>query len=252
MHGDSPLLRLRAVSVDYGSTSVLRDLDLDLRRGEWAAVIGPNGSGKSTLLNCVVGRVPAASGTVTIDGLNLATQPAAAKCRLGYAVTPQSLPGDLTGRQCLEVFCLTRQMSDVDEPTSTLAGELDLVEHLDQPLSTYSLGTRQKLAVVLAALGSPPLLVLDEVFNGLDPASALTLKAHLQARVNQGACSVLLATHDLSTVDSYCTGAHLLLDGSLHTSWNRAELAHARQERGRLEVEMAAAFGRHRFPAENG
>jgi ABC-2 type transport system ATP-binding protein len=96
-------------------------------------------------------------------------------------------------------------------------------------VETYSLGTRQKLSVLLALVGAPSLIVLDEAFNGLDPASSLTLKRFLQSQVRSGQCSVLLATHALDIVLQYSTRAALLLDGKLAKHWDAAALSALRQ-----------------------
>ena len=113
---------------------------------------------------------------------------------------------------------------------------------LDRFVASYSLGTRQKLAVLLALLGEPALVVLDEAFNGLDPASALVLKRHLRTRVSAGRCGVLLATHALDVVERYSDRAVLLLDGRVAKEWSREALAALRAMPGEgLETALAAA-----------
>lgn len=113
---------------------------------------------------------------------------------------------------------------------------------LDRFVGSYSLGTKQKLAVLLALLGEPALVVLDEAFNGLDPASALVLKRHLRSRVSARRCGVLLATHALDVVERYSDRAALLLNGRIAREWNSEELAVLRAAPGEgLEVALAAA-----------
>ena len=86
--------------------------------------------------------------------------------------------------------------------------------YLDDFVDTLSLGTRQKLSILLALIGDPALVVLDEAFNGLDPASALVVKRHLRARLHQGA-ALLLATHALDIVEHHADRAGVLIDGRL-------------------------------------
>lgn len=121
----------------------------------------------------------------------------------------------LTGRQCLEVYAAARELSDFGADIMDLAGQFRLTPLLDQFVDTYSLGTRQKLSVLLALMGQPALVVLDEAFNGLDPRSALILKRYLQERVKARGCAVLLATHALDIVLHYATRAALLQEGQL-------------------------------------
>jgi len=95
------------------------------------------------------------------------------------------LPGLLTGRQCLEVYAAAKGLAAIDADVLELAEAFTFTGMLDRFVAAYSLGTKQKLAVLLALLGDPVLVVLDEAFNGLDPASALVLKRHRRARVGR-------------------------------------------------------------------
>jgi ABC-2 type transport system ATP-binding protein len=223
------LLSIRDLSAGYGSRPVISNIDLTIRRGEWFSLLGPNATGKSTLLYCATGQLAPIAGVVHLSGHNLSTAPQAAKRHVGYAHAPDRLPGLLTGLQCLEVYAAARQLAEVGPEIAGLARDLKLTPLLDQYVGTYSLGTRQKLSVLLALVGKPSLIVLDEAFNGLDPASSLVLKRFLQARVHSNECSVLLATHALDIVLQYSTRAALLLDGRLTKSWDAEALAELRQ-----------------------
>jgi ABC-2 type transport system ATP-binding protein len=161
---------------------------------------------------------------------------------VGMARNCPGPPGLLTGRQCMEIYAAARDLPAIDPQILDLAERFRLTPFLDQFVDTYSLGTRQKLSALLALLGSPALIVLDEAFNGLDPASSLVLKQHLQERIASGRCAVLLATHALDTVLNYSSRAALLLDGGLARTWNRVELDWMRTgEPGALEVALAEA-----------
>ena len=109
-------------------------------------------------------------------------------------------------------------------------------------VDTYSMGTRQKLCILLGLLGEPTLIVLDEAFNGLDPASALQVKHHLQHRLADGRCAVALATHSLDIVEHYADKAALLIDGRIVREWSEAEIAQFRlQGDSAMETALAAA-----------
>jgi ABC-2 type transport system ATP-binding protein len=239
---NEPLLQVRTLSAAYGIRRVLHGIDLEISRGEWFSLLGPNGSGKSTLLRCVSGQVTPTSGTVLIGGASVSTAPRDAKRLLGYAHPPERLPGLLTGQQCLEIYAAARDLPAIDAEVLDLAEDFRLRPFLNQFVDSYSLGTRQKLSALLALLGNPSLIVLDEAFNGLDPASSLVLKHHLQERIRSGRCAVLLATHALDTVLSYSSRAGLLLEGGLARTWSRVELDSMRAgDPGALEVAMAQA-----------
>jgi ABC-2 type transport system ATP-binding protein len=234
-------LQIRQLQARYDRHRVLIDVNLTVARGEWVALLGPNASGKTTLLHCVIGTMRASAGSITVCGHCLRDNPTSAKRQLGFACAPERLPALLTGRQCLEVYAAAKGLAAIEPDVLALAERFQYLPMLDRFVGAYSLGTRQKLAVLLALLGEPRLVVLDEAFNGLDPASALALKHFLRDRVAQGECSVLLATHALDIVERYADRAALLLNGRIAHEWRKDELAamRARSEEG-FEAALAA------------
>ena len=238
------ILSVRGLHAGYDELIVLSGVDLSVARGEWLALLGPNASGKTTLLHCIAGLLTPTAGRIAICGHSLREQAKGAKGALGFGCAPESLPALLTGRQCLEIYAAAKGLAAVDADVLALAEEFAFTPMLDRFVGSYSLGTRQKLAVLLALLGGPVLVVLDEAFIGLDPASALILKRHLRARVAAGSCGVLLATHALDVVERYSDRAALLLAGRIAREWGREELAALRATPGEgLEVALAAASG---------
>jgi len=234
-------LSVQSLHAGYDKHAVLVDVNLTVARGEWVALLGPNASGKTTLLHCVVGMMRPASGAVAICGSSLRDDPSGAKSKLGFACATERLPALLTGRQCLEVYAAAKGLAAIGADVLRLAEDFQYLPMLDRFVEAYSLGTRQKLAVLLALLGEPQLVVLDEAFNGLDPASSLALKHYLRTKVSEGKCSVLLATHALDIVERYADRAALLLNGRIAHQWRREELAaiRATSEEG-FEAALAA------------
>jgi ABC-2 type transport system ATP-binding protein len=238
------LLRAVDVGVAYGDVRVLDGIDLAIGRGELVALIGPNGAGKTTLLHAIAGIAPLCSGTVDIDGHDLARAPRAAKQAIGLAIDPPGLPALLTGRECLALFAGARGLPSIPPATLALGETLALAPVLDRRIDSYSLGMRQKLGILLGLISEPPLLLLDEPFNGLDPRSALAFKTHLVALVARGDTSVLLATHSLDLAERHATRAVLLMDGRVRRSWDAVELAAMREHPVHsLEKAMAGACG---------
>jgi ABC-2 type transport system ATP-binding protein len=236
----SPVLDICDVHAKYGKHEVLKGVSLQLRAGQWFCLLGPNGVGKSTLLHCVAARMSPSAGDIVVCGHSVSIKPLDAKCKLGYACAPEQLPGLLTGRQCLEVYASAKGLEQIDPDVIALCDQLGFAGYLDRFVDTYSLGTRQKLCVLLALLGEPALVVLDEAFNGLDPGSALTVKRHLQQRLAANRCGVMLATHSLDIVEHYADSAALLLDGRIVREWNDSEISALREQGANTFEEVLA------------
>jgi ABC-2 type transport system ATP-binding protein len=215
----SPLLEMIDVEVRYGRSIVLQNASLRVEAGQWVALVGPNASGKSTLLRCAAGQLAPTRGSVRAQGALMYSRSAAARCLPGYAVQPEILPHFLSVRQCMQIYAEAHGLRAVPAASTALAEQLRLAAHFDTLVGGCSMGTRQKLAVVLALMTDPPLLLLDEVFNGLDAASALRLKAHLQECVQAGA-SIVLATHALDLVAGFCSHMVLLDAGRVVQQWD--------------------------------
>jgi ABC-2 type transport system ATP-binding protein len=240
--GMSELLRATNLCVAYGDVRVLDGIDLEIARGEFIALIGPNGAGKTTLLHAIAGTAPSSNGVVAIAGHDLVETPRAAKQAIGLAVDPSSLPALLAGRECLALFAGARGLPAIPSATLALGEILSLTHVLDRRIASYSLGMRQKLGILLGLIGEPPLLLLDEPFNGLDPRSALAFKSHLAALIARGDTSVLLATHSLDIAERHATRVVLLMDGRVQRSWGADELAVMREHpEHSLEQAMAEA-----------
>lgn len=235
------MLRLQDVHARYGRSEVLRGISMEVRAGEWFCLLGPNGAGKSTLLHCIGTQVEPSSGQIEINGHSLQVAPVPAKRSLGFGASPEQLPGLLTGRQCLEIYAMAKELPAIDERTLALAASLGFTPYMDRCVDTYSLGTRQKLCILLALLGDPRLVVLDEAFNGLDPRSALVLKRHLRQRLSDESCALLLATHSLDIVEHYADRAALLIDGLIARQWNRGDLDKLREQGGNALEEAVSA-----------
>ena len=236
------LLCATNLRVAYGDVRVLDGIDLEIARGEFVALIGPNGAGKTTLLHAIAGIAPLCGGHVGIDEHDLAKAPCAAKQAIGFAIDPASLPALLTGRECLALFAGARGLPSIPPATLALGETLSLTSVLDRRIDSYSLGMRQKLGIMLGLIGEPPLLLLDEPFNGLDPRSALAFKRHLVSLVARGGTSVLLATHSLYVAGRHATRVMLLVDGRVRRSWEAAALAAMRENpEHSLEKAMAEA-----------
>lgn len=240
------VLAISGLRAGYGPRTVLENISITLMAGDWFVLLGPNGCGKSTLLDCVASRLKPSGGEICIAGYSLARNAYEAKLQLGYGCAPEALPALLTSRQCLEVHAGAKGLAAISDDLLDLAEGLRFTPYLEAFVDTLSLGTRQKLAVLLALVGDPMLIVLDEAFNGLDPASALVLKRHLRARIERRGGALLLATHSLDIVEHYADRAAVLIDGKLEHEWTKDELQQLRANRTDFEAALAEAIGETR------
>jgi ABC-2 type transport system ATP-binding protein len=245
------LLDIAGLHHAYGAHSVLRGIDLTIEAGEFLALIGPNGSGKTTLLRLISGLLGVQRGRVAIAGIDLSADLHGARGRLGFGVDPTLLPGPLSGAQVLRLFAEARGLPDIPASTHALCESLAFTPWFDRMVEDYSLGTRQKLGILAGLIGDPPLLVLDEPLNGLDPLSAYALKQELVRRTRELGTAVLFATHALEVAERFINRAVLLLDGGIARQWSAAELAALRADPSRsLEDEMIETLRPNRTPAE--
>jgi len=201
-------LRVRAIRCTRGAAPVLRDLSLTLPAGARLGIVGGNGAGKTTLVRVLVGLLRAQAGTVHVFG-QPAGSPAAGR-RLGWLPDRPVLP---TGRvrAVLATGCTL-----TSTPTSripALCSELGLTPLLDRPADRLSLGQSRSVALALALLHAPALLVLDEPLTALDPSATERLHAALRARSE---LAVLCTGHDPSALQGLTDRVRVLRDGTLH------------------------------------
>lgn len=239
---NAAMLAVSALELRFGANAVLRGVDLELQPGQLLGLVGPNGSGKTSLICTIVGLLAPAAGSVRIGGIDIGADPLAARRLLGFAPDPARLPGALSGRQALSVAAAARGLDSPPPGTLALCERLGAARWLDQRLEACSLGTRQKFAILIGLCGDPPLLVLDEVMNGLDPISSHELKLELSERCERGT-SVLLATHGLEIAPTLLTHAALLHEGRILHRWGAEELAAWRHaDPGAFERAVVAAL----------
>jgi ABC-2 type transport system ATP-binding protein len=222
-----PLLVLDNLQLGYRGRTVLTGLNLTLDRGRWVALVGPNASGKTTLLRAISGRHEPERGSIKINGLQLYPGSATPGALPGFAIPPEELPDFLTPRQCIDIYANAHGLEAPPPRCVGLFELLGLGAHATTLVRHTSLGTRQKLAIVLALMMPTPLLLLDEVFNGLDFSSALKLRANLQERVDLDGLTVLLATHSLDVVLRCCDELILLDSGRLVKRWEMSNFTGA-------------------------
>lgn len=200
-------LIIRAASKFRGKVRVLNDIDLCVAPGERVALLGHNGAGKSTLMKMILGLTPLSGGEITID----AAAPGSGAARRDTAFLPESVNfhPTLTGREQLTLFArLIGGRADIEG----LLDRVGLGEAMDNRISTYSKGMRQRLGLAQVLLGRPKLALLDEPTSGLDPLSRQDLYAIIDELAAQGT-AVLIASHALTEVEAQTDRIAILRKG---------------------------------------
>ncbi|MEK8121668.1 ABC transporter ATP-binding protein [Methylocystis sp. IM4] len=216
----SPIV-LDVACAGYNDALIINDVSFRMRQGTILGLLGANGSGKSTLLRAITGQFPLASGTVEIEGVDLAREPVRAKAAFGLAVDVADLPLSLTGSQYLELMASIRKCSLDDRPCRDLLACLGMNKWLGRRIAEYSLGTRAKISIAAALFGSPPLLIFDESLNGLDPVAAWDVKESIKEMATGGRRAIIVSTHVVDAVPALCTEALFLAKGRIAKFWDQ-------------------------------
>jgi ABC-2 type transport system ATP-binding protein len=205
----SSYLQISGLTKRYGSVCALAGVELTVARGSVLAVLGPNGAGKSTLFGCLLGLTRPTSGNILMDGRTMTD---ADRAGIGYVAERVALYPQRTLSENSSFFARLKGKS-LDAMNLALK-RVGLEEVKDQKVSQISKGMLQRLGLAIALCGEPELLVLDEPFNGLDPALLETLQTILAEERERGA-TVLVSTHTISAVEPLATHVAILLQGRL-------------------------------------
>ena len=229
-------LEVNKVSRSYGNREVVSGISFILQPGDLLGLVGPNGAGKSTTLKMITGMLAPTSGGITLGGVDLFSDPLLPRRMIGYVPEFISLYEYLTAEEYLDFVGEIKGIPQAErlKEAELLLDILDLLEERRSLVRTYSQGMRRKVALAAAMLGRPPILVLDEALNGLDPTTIARLKAHLGALTRQGT-AVLLASHVLDVVERVCNRLVMIRSGRVAEQLSEADLARVREAEGGLE-----------------
>ncbi|MEO7599449.1 MAG: ABC transporter ATP-binding protein, partial [Opitutus sp.] len=202
---------VRNLKKSYGAVAAVRGVTFQIEPGEIFGLLGPNGAGKTTTLECLVGLRDADSGELEVCGLDVRKQPREVKQKIGVALQSTALPDQITPREALKLFgAFYRERTD----PATLLQRFALTEKADARFSTLSGGQRQRLALALAFVNRPELVLLDEPTTGLDPQSRRELHDEI-ARMKQDGHTVLLSTHYLEEAERLCDRIAIIVAGQI-------------------------------------
>lgn len=208
-----------------GGKKAADDISLTVEPGDIFGFIGHNGAGKSTTIRAAVGVLDFTEGDIIIDGHSVKKEPIECKKITAYIPDNPDIYDNLTGMQYLnfiaDVFEIGVQ--DREERIEKYAAVFEITEALTEPISSYSHGMKQKVAIISALIHEPKLLVLDEPFVGLDPKATFTLKEIMREMCKNGS-AVFFSTHVLDVAEKLCNKVAIIKQGKLVASGTMEEL----------------------------
>ena len=219
------MLRIKNLTKTYGDKKAVDDLTLHIRRGEIYGFIGHNGAGKTTTLKSVVGILDFDEGEILIDGRSIRKSPVECKRMIAYIPDNPDLYDFMSGIKYLnfvaDIFGVSAD--ERQESIRKYADAFELTKDLAQPISSYSHGMKQKLAVIAAWLHSPKLIIMDEPFVGLDPKAAHILKEMMHEHCDHGG-AIFFSTHVLEVAEKLCDKVAIIKQGKLIKSGTMEEV----------------------------
>ena len=221
----------------FGTKVAVDGVDLSIGRGEFYGLLGPNGAGKTTTIKMIVGLLRPTAGTAGINSTDTWRHPLEVKRNIGVLPEEFNLYERLTGAELLDftsaIHSLPREAAV--QRRRELLHLLDLEDAASDLVADYSRGMRKKLALAAAVIHAPPVLFLDEPFEGVDAVSARLIRGLLQQYTARGA-TIVFSSHVMDLVERLCTRIGIMMHGKLVVEATPAEL---RQKYGVASVEDA-------------
>jgi ABC-2 type transport system ATP-binding protein len=211
-----PAIWARGLVRKFGKTTAVDDVDLSIMPGEFYGLLGQNGAGKTTTIKCIVGLLRPTAGTVGIGEFDSWESPTEVKARIGVLPEEFNLYERLTGAELLD-FTAAMHGLDRDEALkrrNELLDMLDLLGAGSKLIGDYSRGMRKKVALGAAIIHRPPVLFLDEPFEGVDAVSARLIRNLLQ-QAAAGGTTIVFSSHEMHLVEKLCTRIGIMVDGAL-------------------------------------
>ena len=212
------MLEIRNFTKCYDGKAVVDDLSLEVAAGDIYAFIGHNGAGKTTTIKAACGILQFDGGDIFIDGMSVKEKPLECKKIISYIPDNPELYDYLSGVKYLnfvaDIYGVGK--ADREERIRRYADIFGLTEDLAQPVSAYSHGMKQKLAIIAAWIHEPKLIIMDEPFVGLDPVASHTLKTMMREHCDKGG-AIFFSTHVLEVAEKLCDKVAIIKNGKLVT-----------------------------------
>ncbi|UGV39727.1 ABC transporter ATP-binding protein [Methanococcoides orientis] len=210
------ILSLSNVSKSYGNVPVLKGIDLDIKKGEFLAILGSNGAGKTTLVKIMSTLSSPSEGSVEINGHDVADDPVSVRSMIGMISHETHLYNDLSAEENLRFFGKMYGISagDLEDRINELLEQVELTGRSDDRVATFSRGMKQRLSIARALIHEPQLLFLDEPYTGLDQHASRTFENVLRDLDPEDTTRVMV-THDITNTFKMCSRVLILDNGKV-------------------------------------
>jgi ABC-2 type transport system ATP-binding protein len=215
--GSSVILDVRDLSVAYGAKKAVEGVSFRITQGEIFGLLGPNGAGKTSTLSAIEGLIKPQSGAVFLDGVDVRRHPSQAKAKLGVQLQATSFQAQLTIKQIVRLYAGLYGVTLADGEITKSLQEIGLGGEMSKPFKQLSGGQQQRLALYVAVVHQPALLLLDEPTSGLDPQARRQLWGRIE-KIRQQGGSILLTTHSMEEVEAVCDRLAIIDHGTLLTT----------------------------------
>ena len=227
----NPVIQLQNIHKSYGSTPVLKGIDVSVSAGQVVGYIGPNGAGKSTTIKILIGMLPDYTGEATVLGMDVKTNTLDIKRRIGYVPENAALYDTLTPIEYLQFIGQLYGLDSlhIDTKALDLLRLFQLSDYANARMTTFSKGMRQKVLLISGLLHNPDVIFLDEPLSGLDANTVVLVKEIIRQLANSGK-TIFYSSHIMDVVEKISDRIIIINHGQLIADGTFAELQHQRPE----------------------